>query len=73
MKGVRGTLRTGVLLLALGLSPLMLASCGTLVGAGVGAAGGAAVSAATGHKPATGALIGAGIGAAGGAVYDIIH
>ncbi len=50
---------------------LVLAGCGTLVGAGVGAGSGAAISAGTGHSPAKGALIGAGVGGAAGAIYDI--
>ncbi len=52
-----------------------LAACGTsttdraLSGAGIGAAGGAAVGALSGD-PMTGALLGAGVGAAGGALTD---
>ncbi len=52
---------------------LVLAGCGTLVGAGIGAGSGAAISAGTGHSPAKGALIGAGVGAAAGTIYELAH
>ena len=61
LAGIAGVSRLG----------LVLAGCGTLVGAGIGAGSGAAISAGTGHSPAKGALIGAGVGAAAGAIYDI--
>jgi uncharacterized membrane protein len=53
-----------------------LSACGqtrtdrALSGAGLGAAGGAAVGAITGGSPLTGALIGGAAGAAGGALTD---
>jgi hypothetical protein len=50
---------------------LMLAGCGTVTGAAIGAGSGAAISAGTGHSPARGALIGAGVGAAAGTIYDV--
>ena len=52
----------------------LLASCGNrpgeraLSGGLIGAGAGAAIGAATGGNPATGALIGGGVGAVGGAV-----
>jgi hypothetical protein len=52
----------------------VLASCGNrpgeraLSGGLIGAGAGAAIGAATGGNPATGALIGGGVGAIGGAV-----
>jgi osmotically inducible lipoprotein OsmB len=50
---------------------MTVTACGTLTGAAVGGAGGAAVAAGTHNDIGKGALIGAGIGAAAGAVYDI--
>ncbi len=67
------TVRRFGIVIALVLSSMMTAACAELTGAAVGAGGGAAVSAATGHKPSTGALIGAGIGAAAGGIYDLAH
>jgi hypothetical protein len=52
----------------------LLASCGdrpgerALSGGLIGAGAGAAIGAATGGNPATGALVGGGVGAIGGAV-----
>ena len=54
----------------------MVAACGssrtdrTLSGAGIGAAGGAAVGAVTGGNPLTGALLGGAVGAAAGGLTD---
>ncbi len=64
-------LRRGIVVIALSVSILMAAACGTLTGAAVGAGGGAAIGAATGKGAGKGALIGAGVGAAAGAIYDI--
>jgi hypothetical protein len=50
---------------------LLAAGCGTLGGAAVGAGAGAAVGAGTGYGAGKGALIGTGVGAAAGAIYDI--
>jgi hypothetical protein len=63
-------MRTRVAVVALSLLALT-SGCGTLTGAAVGAGGGAAVAAGTGHDPGKGALIGAGVGGAAGAIYDI--
>ena len=52
---------------------LMLAGCGTVTGAAIGAGSGAAISAGTGHSPGKGALIGAGVGAAAGTVYEVVR
>jgi hypothetical protein len=69
----------GIVLGVAGLLTLATAGCSgmsnteqrTLTGAGIGAAGGAAVGAVTpGLGVGTGALIGAGVGAAGGYIYD---
>ncbi len=60
--------------LALGSMLSLLTACGedpgtrAVTGGLLGAGAGAAVGAATGGRPATGALIGGGIGAAGGAL-----
>ncbi len=54
----------------------MVAACGssktdrTLSGAGIGAAGGAAVGAVTGVNPLTGAVLGGAVGAAAGGLTD---
>lgn len=48
---------------------MLMAGCGTLTGAAVGAGSGAAIGAGTGHTK-KGALIGTGVGAAAGTVYD---
>ena len=54
----------------------MVAACGssrtdrTLSGAGIGAAGGAAVGAVTGGNPLTGAILGGAAGAAAGGLTD---
>ena len=67
------TVRSQVLAAIAGLSilGLVLAGCGTVTGAAIGAGSGAAISAGTGHSPAKGALIGAGVGAAAGTIYDV--
>ncbi len=54
-------LRRGIVVIALSVSTLMTAACGTLTGAAVGAGGGAAIGAATGKGAGKGALIGAGV------------
>jgi osmotically inducible lipoprotein OsmB len=54
----------GLALAGCGYSPGDRAASGGLIGAGAGAA----IGAATGGSPLTGALIGGGIGAVGGAV-----
>jgi YmgG-like glycine-zipper protein len=77
---VRGKFETEVLIMtrrvttqaiAVALSVMALAGCGTIGGAAIGAGSGAAISAGTGHSPGKGALIGAGVGAAAGAIYDV--
>jgi hypothetical protein len=61
-------------LVMLGVLGFLLAGCGdrpgerALSGGLIGAGAGAAIGAATGGSPATGALIGGGVGAAGGAL-----
>ncbi len=67
------TLRSQILAGIAGLSilGLVLAGCGTVTGAAIGAGSGAAIGAGTGHSPAKGALIGAGVGAAAGTIYDV--
>ena len=57
-------LATSLGLAACGHDPGTRAVTGGLIGAGAGAA----IGAATGGSPATGALIGGGVGAVGGAV-----
>jgi hypothetical protein len=64
-------LRIGILVIASSVSSLLVSTCGTLVDAGVGAGGEAAIGAATGKGAGKGALIGAGVGTAAGATYDI--
>ena len=54
----------GLILLA-----MVVAGCGTLTGAAIGAGSGAAIGAGTGNTK-KGALIGTGVGAAAGALYD---
>ena len=56
----------------LSLLAMVLAGCGTLTGAAVGAGSGAAIGAGTGNTK-KGALIGTGVGAAAGAIYDATH
>jgi YmgG-like glycine-zipper protein len=57
--------------IALALSVMAVAGCGTATGAALGAGSGAAISAGTGHSAGKGALVGAGVGAIGGAIYDV--
>jgi hypothetical protein len=62
------------MILCIALASLALAGCGetpgtrAVTGGAIGAGGGAAIGAATGGNPLTGALIGGGVGAIGGAV-----
>jgi len=60
-------MRMRMAVVGLSLIAMLASGCGTLGGAG----GGAAVAAGTGNDPGKGALIGAGVGAATGAIYDI--
>jgi predicted small secreted protein len=54
------------------LASTLMAGCGTMGGAAVGAGSGAAIGAGTGYGAGKGALIGTGVGAAAGAIYDIM-
>jgi YmgG-like glycine-zipper protein len=58
------------MLAGLTLLAMVIAGCGTLTGAAVGAGSGAAIGAGTGNTK-KGALIGTGVGAAAGAIYDV--
>jgi hypothetical protein len=58
------------MLAGLTLLAMVIAGCGTVTGAAVGAGSGAAIGAGTGNTK-KGALIGTGVGAAAGAIYDI--
>jgi len=75
MSHVMTTMRSRILAGIAGVSilGLVLAGCGTVTGAAIGAGSGAAISAGTGHSPAKGALIGAGVGAAAGTIYDVVR
>jgi len=75
MSHVMTTMRPKILAGMAGVSilGLVLAGCGTVTGAAIGAGSGAAISAGTGHSPAKGALIGAGVGAAAGTIYDVVR
>ncbi len=64
-------IRRQVVVIALSVSSLMFAACGTLTGAAVGAGAGAAIGAGTGYGAGKGALIGTGVGAGAGAIYDL--
>jgi hypothetical protein len=63
------TTRIMRMLAGLTLLAMVIAGCGTLTGAAVGAGSGAAIGAGTGDAK-KGALIGTGVGAAAGAIYD---
>ena len=54
------------------LATSLMAGCGTMGGAAVGAGSGAAIGAGTGYGAGKGALIGTGVGAAAGAIYDVM-
>ena len=58
-------------IIAVWLSTLMIAGCGTLTGATLGGAAGAGIGAATHSNVGRSAAIGAGVGGTAGALYDI--
>lgn len=59
------------MVIALAVSSLTSADCGTATGGAVGAGAGAAIGAVTGYGAGKGALIGTGVGAAGGAITTL--